>query len=184
MGFLWRSGRREYDDDFVAYYTARGALLRNTAYLLCGDWHLAEDLTQTTFTKLYRSWSRIQRHDTMDQYARRVLLNAFLDERRRPWRREVATTPDNAALDPDTYEQRGSEERMVLRNALQRLAKRHRAVLVLRFWADLSVEQVADVLGCSPGTVKSQTSRGLASLRDVLGGELVELRGTMRGGQS
>ena len=83
----FRVGGRD-DDEFVAFYRARGRHLRDTAYLLCGDWHLAEDLTQITFTKLYRSWRRIERHDVLDQFARRVLMRAFLDERRRPWRRE------------------------------------------------------------------------------------------------
>jgi DNA-directed RNA polymerase specialized sigma24 family protein len=84
-----RGGLVRYEDDFVAYYRARAEHLRTMAYLLCGDWHQAQDLAQTTFTKLYRAWRRIERHDTVDQYARRVLLRAFLDERRRPWRREV-----------------------------------------------------------------------------------------------
>ena len=74
-------------------------MLRNTAYLLCGDWHLAEDLTQTVFIKLYRAWRRIERHDTMDQFARKVLLRTYLDERRRPWRREFPTEPDTAELE-------------------------------------------------------------------------------------
>jgi RNA polymerase sigma-70 factor (sigma-E family) len=184
MGFRWISGRRERDDEFVAYYEARGDALRKTAYLLCGDWHLAEDLTQTTFIKLYRSWHRIARHDVLDQYARRVLLRAYLDERRRPWRREFATVPDSAALDAVARDDRCADERMVLRSALAGLTPRHRAVLVLRFWLDLSVEQTADVLGCSSGTVKSQTSRGLAGLREALGGTLVDLQRTTRGGQS
>jgi len=169
MGFPWRGGRREIDADFVAYYTARGGVLRSTAYLLCGDWHLAEDLTQTTFTKLYRAWHRIQRHEVLDQYARRVLLRVFLDERRRPWRREFATVPDSPALDVVAPSDGMPDERLLLTTALLRLPPRHRAVLVLRFWADQSVEQVADILGCSPGTVKSQTSRGLANLREALG---------------
>ena len=168
MRSMRRSARRSVDDDFVAYYTARGAGLHHTAYLLCGDWHLAEDLTQTTFTKLYRVWRRVERHDVLDQYARRVLLRVFLDERRRPWRREFATVPDSPALDVTAPADPVPDERLELQAALMRLSKRHRAVLVLRFWADLSVEQVADVLGCSTGTVKSQTSRGLAGLRTVL----------------
>jgi RNA polymerase sigma-70 factor (sigma-E family) len=184
MRLPWRGGRREYEDEFVAYYTARGNDLRNTAYVLCGDWHLAEDLTQTTFTKLYRSWQRIERHDRLDQYARRVLLRTFLDERRRPWRREFSTLPDSPALDGVALDDRWSDERMVLRTALLRLTRRQRAVLVLRFWADLSVEQVADILGCSTGTVKSQTSRGLAHLRSELGAALVDLEWPTRGGQS
>lgn len=178
---LLRPGRREYDEDFVAYYLARAGRLRRTAYLLCGNWHLAEDLTQVTFTKLYQAWRRIERHDVMDQYAHRVLLRAFLDERRRPWRREYATAPESAALD-SALAQHGPEDQMVLRTALSRISKRRRAVLVLRFWADLPVEQVADILGCSAGTVRSQTSRGLADLREVLGGELDDLK--LRGNQS
>ena len=103
MGLLRRG---EHESDFVAYYAAHANQLRNTAYLLCGDWHLAEDLTQITFTNLYRAWHRIQRHDVLDQYARRVLLRAFLDERRRPWRRELATVPDSSTLDRVAARQR------------------------------------------------------------------------------
>ncbi|WP_327000390.1 SigE family RNA polymerase sigma factor [Dactylosporangium sp. NBC_01737] len=169
MGLLWPGGRRGRDEDFVAYYAARGTVLHHTAYLLCGDWHLAEDLTQITFAKLYRVWHRLERHDVLDQYARQVLLRAFLDERRRPWHRERATPPESPDLDGIVADAVVPDERLLLQRALMRLSKRHRAVLVLRFWADLSVEQVADVLGCSPGTVKSQTSRGLAGLRASLG---------------
>lgn len=159
----------------MAYYTARADILRRTAYVLCGDWHLAEDLTQTAFTNLYRAWNRIERHDVLDQYARQVLLRAFLDQRRRPWRREVATAPESAQLDLARAEDRGAEERVVLRDALLRLPRRRRAVLVLRFWADLSVEQVAEILGCPTGTVKSLTARGLADLRAALGDSGVDL---------
>ena len=169
MGPLRTGFRRAYDEEFVAYYSARAAQLRSTAYLLCGDWHLAEDLTQVAFTKLYRAWPRIERHDTIDQYARQVLLRTFLDERRRPWRRENPTPPEDAVLDVTAPEVLGSEDREVLRNALQQVPKRRRAVLILRFWADLSVEQVAETLGCTTGTVKSHTSRGLGDLRDALG---------------
>ncbi|GAA1864129.1 SigE family RNA polymerase sigma factor [Asanoa iriomotensis] len=173
MAFAWRGGRHDVDEEFVAYYAARARSLRNTAYLLCGDWHLAEDLTQITFTNLYRAWHRIQRHDVLDQYARRVLLRAFLDERRRPWRRELATTPGSSTLDSVATDEPGApDERKLLDTALARLSPRHRAVLVLRFWDDLSVEQVADILRCSTGTVKSQTSRGLVALRALLGAEL------------
>lgn len=169
MRILRRRDRRAHDEEFVAYYAARAGHLRNTAYLLCGDWHLAEDLTQTAFTKLYRAWARIDRHDVLDQYARRVLLRAFLDEHRRPWRRERAVLPGDETLDAVVPEHRGVEDRQVLKTALLRIPKGRRAVLVLRFWADLSVEQVAEVLGCSAGTVKSQTARGLDNLREVLG---------------
>jgi RNA polymerase sigma-70 factor (sigma-E family) len=156
------------DDEFVEYYNARADHLRKTAYLLSGDWHLAEDLTQVAVTKLYQAWHRIERHDTLDQYARRVLLRAFLDERRRPWRREYSTEPFDPSLERSAPEA-GRDDRLVLAAALQRIPKGRRAVLVLRFWADLTVEQVADVLGCSTGTVKSQTADGLADLRRILG---------------
>ena len=89
---------KERDSEFTAYYAARGTTMRNTAYLLCGDWHLAEDLMQTAFVKLYRVWGRVKRHDSLDAYVRQVLLRAFLDERRRPWRREHAVEPDSTLL--------------------------------------------------------------------------------------
>jgi RNA polymerase sigma-70 factor (sigma-E family) len=180
---LRRGGRREHDEEFVAYYAARAGHLRNTAFLLCGDWHLAEDLTQTAFTKLYRAWTRIDRHDVLDQYARKILLRAFLDEHRRPWRRERPTLPDDEVLDAIVPDQRGVEDRQVLKTALLRIPKGRRAVLVLRFWADLPVEQVAEILGCSAGTVKSQTARGLDNLRQVLGDTLDDLKPTIPGGQ-
>lgn len=169
-------GRRPPEDEFVAYYNAQAGLLRRTAYLLCGDWHLAEDLTQTVFTKLYRSWYRIENRDAIDGYARRVLLRAFLDERRRPWRREHSTEPGSASLDSVSRPETVPDERALLRTALSRIPKRRRAVLVLRFWMDLSIEQTADLLGCSAGTVRSQASRGLNDLRAVLGENIDDLR--------
>jgi RNA polymerase sigma-70 factor (sigma-E family) len=170
-------GRRSARDAaFIQFYAARSDHLRRTAYLLCGDWHLAEDLTQIAVTKLYQAWERVDRHDSLDQYARRILLRAFLDERRRPWRREVPTAPDPAVLEASAVAAGSPDDRMLLRSALLQVPKGRRAVLVLRFWADLSVEQVADILGCSTGTVKSQTAHGLADLRRVLGGTLDDLK--------
>jgi RNA polymerase sigma-70 factor (sigma-E family) len=183
MGLVRRGFRRVYDEEFVAFYAARAAQLRNTAYLLCGDWHLAEDLTQVAFAKLYRAWPRVERHDVLDQYTRQVLVRTFLDERRRPWRRERPTPPEDAVLDMTAPEVHSSEERELLRDALQTVPKRRRAVLILRFWADLSVEQVAAILGCTTGTVKSQTSRGLADLREALGDALKDLKPRTTGGQ-
>lgn len=179
MGLLGRSGKRAVESDFVAFYQARGGHLRNTAYLLCGDWHLAEDLTQIAFTKLYRAWRRIDRRDTLDQYARKVLLRAFLDERRHPWRREFPTEPGSAELDRPTTDQDTTESR--LHAALMCLPPRRRAVLVLRFWADMSVEQVADAMNTTAGTVKSQTARGLAQLRALLDGMRVDCDSTEEG---
>jgi len=172
MGLRAWGGKRAADGDFVAFYQARGAQLRNTAYLLCRDWHLAEDLTQITFTKLYRAWHRINRQGSLDQYARKVLLRAFLDERRHPWRRECPTEPGSAELDTATIDEDDIGSR--LHTALMRLPARRRAVLVFRFWADMSVEQVADAMNTTTGTVKSQTARGLAQLRELLDGMRTE----------
>jgi RNA polymerase sigma-70 factor (sigma-E family) len=150
--------------DFDEFARSRQTLLRRSAYLLCGDWHLAEDLTQTALAKLYAVWRKV-RMDSPDSYARKVLFRTFVDEtrRRRWWERPSAHEYDVAAPahDPDL--------RLMLLAALRQVPARSRAVLVLRFWEDQSVEQTATALGCSTGTVKSQTSRGLATLRRILG---------------
>jgi RNA polymerase sigma-70 factor (sigma-E family) len=176
--------RRPGEGEFVEYYNAQARQLRRTAFLLCGDWHLAEDLTQIVFTKLYQSWSRIENRDAVDGYARRTLLRVFLDERRRPWRREFSTVPGSASLDAVTQAEMPAGEGAVLRTALLKVPERRRAVLVLRFWLDLSIEQTAELLGCSTGTVRSQASRGLNDLRRVLGRDLDELRSSTTEGRS
>lgn len=172
MGILGFGRRR--DADFVAYYEARAAAVRRTAYVLCGDWHLAEDLTQTAFTKLYQAWHRLERYEALDGYIRQTLLRAFLDDRRRPWRREYATMPQSSVFDVPVADHH-ADEREILLAALARIPKRRRAVIVLRYWEDLPVDEVAQLLDCSPGTVRSQASRGLADLRAALGDDLMEL---------
>ncbi|MEK8144221.1 SigE family RNA polymerase sigma factor [Streptomyces sp. M10(2022)] len=140
---------------FDEFARSRQAQLRRAAYLLCGDWHLAEDLTQTALAKLYAVWRKV-RMDSPDSYVRKVLFRTFVDEtrRRRWWERPSARQYDVAAPadDPDL--------RLMLLAALRQVPARSRAVLVLRFWEDQSVEETAAALGCSTGTVKSQTSRG------------------------
>lgn len=152
--------------DFESYAAARRVHLRRTAYLLCGDWDRAEDVVQEALTRLYVHWRRASRAQDLDAYVRRSLVNAFLADGRRPWRRERATgeLPDTAYADPSG----ASDERDDLRRALASLGASQRAVVVLRYWEDLSVEQTADALGVSTGNVKSQASRGLARLRQVL----------------
>ncbi|WP_330438759.1 SigE family RNA polymerase sigma factor [Micromonospora sp. NBC_00821] len=153
------------DEAFAEYFAARSGAMRGTAYLLCGDWHRAEDLVQTTFVKLYRVWNRISRHEVLDSYVRRILIRTFLDERRRGWwRRERVGAEDAEQVAPPD----SPESRLVLLQALTRVAPRQRAVLVLRYWEDLSVDDVAALLECSPGTVKSQAARGLDTLRGLL----------------
>jgi RNA polymerase sigma-70 factor (sigma-E family) len=136
---------------------------RRTAYLLCGDWHTADDLVSTALVKLYRHWGRASRMDSPDAYVRRILLRAWLDERRRPWRREhaVAQLPDRA----DRSDPSASADQLALLGLLAELPPRRRAVLVLRYFCDLSVEETADLLSCSAGTVKSQSARALEALR-------------------
>lgn len=151
------------DAGFVAWATIRRSGLRRLAFLLCGDWDRADDLVQETLVRLHRRWASIAVAGA-DAYARRVLLNVAVDERRRPWRREISTEvlPEVAGIDPEP------SGLQLLSAALRALPARQRAVLVLRFFDDLSVEQTAAALDCSPGTVKSQTARGLAKLRRLL----------------
>ncbi len=155
------------DRAFAEYFAAKSDAMRGTAYLLCGDWQRAEDLVQTAFTKLYLAWNRVSRHEVLDGYTRRTLVRTFLDERRRGWfrREQVADTPpERVHTDPTS-----GEDRMVLLDALATVPPRQRAVLVLRYWEDLSVEETAGLLHCSTGTVKSQAARGLQTLRATLG---------------
>ncbi|MBV9292784.1 MAG: SigE family RNA polymerase sigma factor [Frankiales bacterium] len=150
---------------FRAFAIARRPALRRSAYLLCGDWHRADDLVQTTLVKLYVAWTRVQGGGPPDAYVQRILVRCFLDERRRPWRRESPVE----FVDLDAAAERPADDMLDLRSALTRLPRRQRATLLLRFWLDMSVAQTADALGCSEGTVKSQTARALTTLRDLLG---------------
>lgn len=157
--------RADRDSEYVEFVTARLPTWRRLAWMLCGDQHRADDLVQQTITTLYVRWARMEKVSNPDQYVRTMLVNAFMDEKRRPWSRVrlFRNAPDGAETDgPDI------EEREHVRNALSAVPPRQRAVLVLRFLCDLSVTEVASILNCSPGTVKSQTARGLAALRRLL----------------
>src|SRR5262245_13731551 len=128
-------------DDFRDYVTGRLEGLRRTAYLLCGDWHTADDVVSTALVRLYRHWPRVSTMDNIDAYVRRALLRTWLNERRRPWRREV---PAGEAM-PDPPTSRGDPaggvtDRMTVLALLADLPPRRRAVLVLRYFDDLSVE--------------------------------------------
>jgi RNA polymerase sigma-70 factor (sigma-E family) len=153
------------DDDFVEYARASASQLRRTAYLLCRDWELAADLTQTTLARMFLHWQRISRRDNPHAYARRVLSRAFLDHHRSKRSREVVTAEFGDV--PGTSED--SDLRLTLVDALGRLPARDRAIVVLRYWEDLSVETVAEILGLPTGTVTSQSARSLARLRGLLG---------------
>jgi RNA polymerase sigma-70 factor (sigma-E family) len=153
------------DAAFAEYYATRAEVMRGTAYLLCGDWHRAEDLVQAAFTKLYLAWERVSRHEVLDAYVRRIIIHSYLDQRRRGWwfRERVSDALPESAGRTDH-----ADDRVVLLRALEQVPRRQRAVLVLRYWADLPVEEVARLLDCAPGTVKSQAARGLQTLRGLV----------------
>jgi RNA polymerase sigma-70 factor (sigma-E family) len=154
------------DEDFAAYFADRSSALRGSAFLLCGDWHRAEDLVQTTFVKLYRARHRIRTLETLDAYTRRILVRTFLDETRRGFFHRERPTAEIA--DRPMAETGQVEDRMVLLRALTEVPPRQRVALVLRVWEDLSVEDTATAMGCSAGTVKSQVSRGLEAMRALM----------------
>ncbi|MDH6136955.1 RNA polymerase sigma-70 factor (sigma-E family) [Kitasatospora sp. MAA4] len=157
------------DAEFTEFVASRTGWLRKVAYLLCGDWHRADDLVQETITKLYTHWGRVSRADNVDGYARRVLVNTFLAEQRSPWGRLTLRRGGDVDLDVEAAVTHADlEASLDLRQALSALPPRQRAAVVLRYYCDLSIEQAADALGCSSGNIKSQTSRGLDTLRRSL----------------
>ncbi len=171
VGTSGRDAARERE--FSASVLARrGALVRTAALLTAGDLHLAEDLVQTSLTRLYLSWASVRRRGNEEAYVRRILVSAYVDETRRArWHREQPheTLPDRADLAAGAGQgPADGPDGAAVRAALATLTPGERTVVVLRHWRDLSVQQTADHLGCSTGTVKSQNARGLARLRAAL----------------
>jgi RNA polymerase sigma-70 factor (sigma-E family) len=161
---------QDADEAFRAFVAARSpALLRTACLLVGGDWGLAEDLLQTALTKTYLSWHRIEDRGALEAYVRTTLVTTATSWWRRKWHAERATGELPEAGGPD-----GSvlvDERDALWRHVRRLPPRQRAVLVLRFYEDLSEAETARLLGVSPGTVKSSTSRALSALRTALAEE-------------
>lgn len=151
-------------DGFAEFVQARSPALLRTAWLLTGDVGRAEDLLQTVLARAWRNWRRVARDGNPEAYVRRMLYTTYLTWWQRRWRGEVPaeTLPDSA--EPESMAA-DSAVRITVRRALARLSGRQRAVLVLRFFEDLSVAETATLLGCTAGTVKTQTSRALAALR-------------------
>lgn len=149
------------DTEFEEFFLSRGPSLRRTAYVVVRDWHLADDVVQVAMTRVYRRWSRL-RPVSVDAYARRAVVNEAISAVRRP-RREwpTAELPDRPAPVP-------VDDGADLGAALALLAPQQRAIVALRFLDDLPVAEVARALGIAEGTVKSQTSRALTTLRDHL----------------
>jgi RNA polymerase sigma-70 factor (sigma-E family) len=160
-----RSSSSTKDVEFAAYMSARQSSLLRTAYLLTGDRHAAEDLVQTAFAKLYLSWDKVQKRELLDGYVRRIMVNENNSLWRRAWKRkEVATdeVPDYVGV----HDRHDDGQKSALWEFVQTLPKKQRAVIVLRFYEDLSEAETAQILGISVGTVKSQASRALASMRE------------------
>jgi RNA polymerase sigma-70 factor (sigma-E family) len=154
------------DSEYLAYVHGRVTALRRTAYLLSGDTYEADDIVQETLTKLYARWPRMHTVDNLDAYVNTMLVRTFVDDRRRGWWK---VSLHNLVPETAPAAERELEDRPVLRAALAQLPPRQQAVLVLRYLCDQPVREVAELLRCSEGTVKSQTSHGLNRLRKVLG---------------
>ena len=160
------TGRSE---EFRAFALDRSLRLHQSAYLLCGDWHLAHDIVQDTLVNVYRHWSRVRQADSPDAYVRRILINEARDR----WRRRDKAVPvaDVGAEPADAVIADATDDiarRDGLLRALVELPHQQRATVVLRYLEGLSQAETAQVLGCSEGTVKSQSSRALATLRKYL----------------
>jgi RNA polymerase sigma-70 factor (sigma-E family) len=159
------------DAEYTEFVHATWPALYRTAYLLVGDHALAEDLVQTALAKTYGSWRKVRELDAAHGYARTTLINTAASWfRKRSWRNELPTDElPESGYHPDP------SDRPAVTDALRLLPPRQRAVIVLRYYEDLSVAQTAHALGCSEGTVKSQTSDALARLRTLLGDAVVPL---------
>jgi RNA polymerase sigma-70 factor (sigma-E family) len=153
------------DAEYAEYVSARATSLRRLALLLSQDWHRADDLVQTVLMKLYMHWARAAAADNIDAYVRGMLVREFLRERRSGWSRRVSPTDELPELPELPTDKEGLLD---LQAAVAVLPPRQRAVLVLRFYCDLNIEQSARILGCTPGTVKSQTAKALVALRSAL----------------
>lgn len=166
-----RGERAARDQEFTAFVAASAPRLRHIAYLMCRDWHLAQDLTQTTLVRMYAVWGRIWRARNLEAYSRRVLMNAVFDQRKRRSGSEVvlAELPDGPPRQSDGT----TELHVALMAALATLPVRDQAIVVLRHWEDHSVDTVADILNVSPSVVKTQNARALARLRTWLGEDFI-----------
>ena len=154
------------DAEFGEFLDSRAVVMRRTAYLLCGgDWHRAEDLVATTLMKIYVAWPRLRENGSVDAYSRKVMVRSAIDESRRAFRRRERVVDE---LPEVAGPANGVDDALDVRRALARLPAGQRAVVVLRYWEDLSVTETAQVLGKSEGTIKSQAAKGLATLRRLL----------------
>jgi RNA polymerase sigma-70 factor (sigma-E family) len=156
--------QQERDAEFEAYMAARQPSLLRTAYLISGDRHTAEDLVQTALAKLYLSWDKVHDRQMLDGYVRRIIVNEHNSLWRRAWKKRELST-DTLPDDRTVTHEHDDGQRDALWEFVQTLPRRQRAVIVLRYYEDLSEAEIAETLGVSVGTVKSQASRALAAMR-------------------
>lgn len=156
--------RRADEEQFRVFVSERMDRWRRSAFLLCRDWHAADDLVSVTVGRIFEKWRKVAAADNPDAYSRRILARAWADECRRSWRRELPSDdlPDGALPADHRIEDQRS-----LAELLDALGPRQRAVVVLRFYLGMSVEDTAEALGISSGTVKSQSARALTTLRSL-----------------
>lgn len=157
-----------FDSEFSRYVAEMRPGLRNQALLLCGDWFEADDLVQETLIKLSRHWDTLDRRAELAAYTRMVMIRTFINDctsvrRSREFPAEQIPEPDSKAGGQEQL-----ADRLMLVEALAKLGPRQMAVVMLRYWEDFTVAEVADALSCSPSTVRSQTARALANLRSLL----------------
>jgi RNA polymerase sigma-70 factor (sigma-E family) len=160
--------QKTHETEYVDYVNARLPWLRRTAYVMCQDWHAADEVTQRTITRVYDQWSRVRAADNIDGYVRTILVRVFLAERRSRWHRVRLGHDPSTSAEPvlPEHDHAGALD---LNSAIANLPARQRATLVLRFYCDLTIEETAAALGVNVGTVKSQTAKAIGSLRRTLG---------------
>jgi RNA polymerase sigma-70 factor (sigma-E family) len=156
-------------ETFTGFVLASQPALRRTAYLLCGDWSLASDFVQEALIRVYRHWPRLRGEAEARSYARKAVVSAVIDAKRR--RSSTELPVETIAERPGADEAARSADRDLLTRCLAQVPARQRACLVLRYYDDLSVAEVAGALGVTEGTVKSQTARGLETLQKAFARE-------------
>lgn len=162
-----REGPSPDEAGFREWMAAKVPGLRRKAYLMSGDWHAADDLVQDTLIAMYARWGRVARGRNVDAYANRVIVHKFIDDRRRPWRREravdvVPESSDERAVRAFSDVDGGDD---LLGAALAALPAGQRAVIVLRFTDDLTIAEIAHLMDLPSGTVKSRLARGTDAIR-------------------
>jgi RNA polymerase sigma-70 factor (sigma-E family) len=161
---------RADEEDFRGFVAARSGALLSFAYVLTGDRHDAEDVVQTALAATALAWHRVRRQDSPEGYVRRAIVNTHLNaQRRRPWRERPAAELPEVVVPRQVAD--GVDDRDAMWRVLAALPPRQRAVLVLRYYEDLSEADIADLLGCSRGTVKSQAAKALDRLRQIFTAE-------------